>query len=239
MRDEAKTKRQLIDELREARRRLGASPSSENPCAWVEETLKQGFDKLHVVLEQAVWAMALTIEMRDPFTAGHQRRVTNLACTVAKRIGLPEGTIGVIRMAGGVHDIGKIHVPAEYLSKPGRLTAVEFGAIQTHPEVGYSILKTIEFPWPIAEIVHQHHERLDGSGYPQGLSGRDILLEAKILAVADVVEAMASHRPYRPALGIDRALEEISRNRDVLYDPAAVDACLLVFREQAFDLSVW
>ena len=239
MREEARTKRQLIDELREARRQLRELQCPETQRKFVDEALKQSFDKVQLILEQAIWAMALTIEMRDPFTAGHQRRVTNLACAVAKGMDLPGGTIGVIRMAGGVHDIGKIHIPAEYLSKPGRLTTVEFGAIRAHPEVGYSILKTIEFPWPIAEIVYQHHERLDGSGYPQGLSGSDILVEARVLAVADVVEAMASHRPYRPALGIDKALEEISRNRDVLYDPNAVDACLKVCSEQGFDLSFW
>ena len=140
-------------------------------------------------------------------------------------------------MAGVIHDIGKMVVPAEILSKPGKITEHEFGIIKSHPEVGYNILKKIDFPWPIAQIVYQHHERMDGSGYPQGLLGKDILLEARIMAVADVVEAMASHRPYRPALGIDMALEEISKNRGVIYDPEAVDACLRIFKEERFKLS--
>jgi putative nucleotidyltransferase with HDIG domain len=140
-------------------------------------------------------------------------------------------------MAGVLHDIGKMVVPAEILSKPGRITEHEFGIIKSHPEVGYNILKKIDFPWPIAQIVYQHHERMDDSGYPQGLSGKDILLEARIMAVADVVEAMASHRPYRPALGIDIALEEISKNRGVFYDPEVVDACLRIFKEEKFKLS--
>ena len=140
-------------------------------------------------------------------------------------------------MGGMIHDLGKIAVPAEILSKPGRLTDTEFSLIKNHPQVGYNILKEIEFPWPVAQMVFQHHERINGSGYPQGLSGEDILPEAKILAVADVVEAMASHRPYRPALGIDTALEEISKNRGSLYDPDAADACLKVFKKKRFEFS--
>jgi len=176
--------------------------------------------------------MALTVETRDPYTGGHQRRATNLARAIATEMGLSEEQIDGIRMAGLVHDLGKISVPAGILNKPSRLTEDEFGIVQTHPQVGYDILKTIEFPWPVAQIVLQHHERMDGSGYPKGLVGKDVLLEARILAVADVVEAMSSHRPYRPALGMDKALEEISRNKGVLYDPSVVDACLKVFTEK-------
>ncbi len=166
--------------------------------------------------------------MRDPYTAGHQKRVTDLACAIAEEMSLSKEQIEGLQMAGLIHDVGKILVPAEILSKPGRLTEIDFSMIETHPKVGYDILKTIEFPYPVAQIVIQHHERMDGSGYPAGLTGKEILLEARILAVADVVEAIASHRPYRPALGQDKAIEEISQNRGVLYDPKAVDACLKV-----------
>ena len=160
--------------------------------------------------------------------------MTNLARTIAKEMKLSKDQIDGIRTAGTIHDLGKIGVPAEILNKPVRLTDIEFNLIKIHPLVGYNILKQIEFPWPVAEIVLQHHERLNGSGYPRGLSDEDILLEAKILGVADVVEAMASHRPYRPALGIDEALEEISQNKGVLYDPQVVDTCLKVFRKKRF-----
>jgi hypothetical protein len=202
-----------------------------------ERELQRSLEKLQVTLEGTVRALASAVEMRDPYTAGHQREVTRLACAIANEMGLPEAQIEGIRMAGLIHDIGKINVPAEILSKPGILTGLEFGLIKTHPQVGSDILNgTIEFPWPIAQIVLQHHERMDGSGYPQGLSGEEILLEARILGVADVVEAMASHRPYRPALSINKALEEISQNRDVLYDPEVVDACLKLFTEKGFKL---
>jgi HD-GYP domain-containing protein (c-di-GMP phosphodiesterase class II) len=162
--------------------------------------------------------------------------VSNLARAIGEEMGISEEQIDGIRMAGVIHDIGKMSVPAEILSKPGRLNELEYGMIETHPEIAYDILKTIEFPWPVAEIVLQHHERMNGAGYPQGLSGEDILLEARILGVADVVEAMASHRPYRSALGIDRALEEISQNRGVLYDSEVVDACLNLFTRKGFTL---
>ena len=174
------------------------------------------------------------VSIRDPYTAGHQRRVTKLACAIAKEIGLTKEQIEGLRVAAIIHDIGKINIASEILSKPGRLTKLEFEMIKTHPQTGYEILKEIEFPWPVAQIVLQHHERMNGSGYPQGLSGKDILIEARILGVADVVEAMASYRPYRPALGIDKALEEILNNKGVLYDPDVVDACLKVFTEKGF-----
>jgi putative two-component system response regulator len=201
------------------------------------ERLQKTLNDLQKAMEGIIQAMGLTAETRDPYTAGHQRRVTHIACAIATEMGLPEDQIDGIRMAGIIHDIGKISVPAEILSKPGRITRHEFAIIKSHPQVGYDMLKKIDFPWPIAQIVYQHHERMDGSGYPQGLSSEDILLEARILAVADVVEAMASHRPYRPALGIDIALEEISINREVLYDPDVVDACLRLFKEKGFELS--
>jgi hypothetical protein len=200
-----------------------------------EAELQQSFKKLQVTLEGTIHALASAVEMRDPYTAGHQRGVAQLACAIAQEMGLPEEQVEGIRMAGLIHDIGKINVPAEILSKPGRLNGLEFGLIKTHPLVGHDILNgSLEFPWPVAQIVLQHHERMDGSGYPVGLSGEEILLEARILAVADVVEAMASHRPYRPAHSINKALEEISQNRGVLYDPVVVDACLKLFGEKRF-----
>lgn len=199
-----------------------------------EQELNESYDRLNRALEGIIRAMAATIEMRDPYTAGHQRRVSKLACAIARKMGLPEKQIEGIRMAGEIHDIGKIYVPAEILSKPGRLTDIEFTIIRTHSQVGYDILKNIEFPWPIAKIVIQHHERLDGSGYPAHLKGNAILLEANIISVADVVEAMSSHRPYRPSHGIDRAIMEITQNRGILYDATAVDHCVRLFKEKAF-----
>jgi len=203
-----------------------------------QRKLEQSMEKLRKAMGGTIQVIALTVETRDPYTAGHQRRVANLARAIATEMGLSEEQIDGIRMAGVVHDLGKISVPAEILSKPGELTEVEFRLIKSHPQVGYDILKEIDFPWPVAQIVLQHHERMDGSGYPRGLKGAEILLEARILGVADVVEAMASHRPYRPALGVDKALEEISKNRGILYDPEAVDACLRLFTQRGFRLEI-
>jgi putative nucleotidyltransferase with HDIG domain len=180
-------------------------------------------------------ALARTAETRDPYTAGHQRRVATLATAIAKEIGLPEQQIEGIKMAAIVHDIGKIYVPAEILNKPGRLSSTEFDLIKAHSRAGYDILKDIKFDQPIAAIVLQHHERLDGSGYPQGLTEKDIEVGAKILAVTDVVEAITSHRPYRPGLGIDAALDEITKNRGRLYDSDIVDACLNLFQTSGFE----
>jgi PAS domain S-box-containing protein len=199
-----------------------------------EEELKDSVDKLRKITGATIQAMAQTVEVRDPYTAGHQKRVADLARAIATRMGLSSDRIDGIRMAGAIHDIGKISVPAEILSKPGLLTPLEFSLIKTHAQIGYDILKDIEFPWDIATMVLQHHERLDGSGYPQGVTGERILLEARILTVADVVEAMASHRPYRPSLGMDKALEEIKGKRGRFYDPDVVDACTLLFSENKF-----
>lgn len=202
----------------------------------VQEKLEQTMEELSRTLEGTVLALAATVETRDPYTAGHQQRVAHLACAIAREMGLPEEQIKGIYMAGVIHDIGKISVPADILSKPGRITEAEFSIIKTHPRAGYDILKDIKFPWPIAQMVLQHQERMNGSGYPAGLSGEDIILEARVLAVADVVEAMSSHRPYRPALGIENALEEISKNKGILYDSNAVDACVKLFTKKGFVL---
>jgi putative nucleotidyltransferase with HDIG domain len=201
-----------------------------------EDQLQNTLGKLQKALEGTVKAMSLTIEMRDLYTAGHQRRVMNLAVAIAKEMNVSQDRVEGIRMAGVIHDIGKIAMPAEILSKPTRLSRTEFQLIKDHPRVGYDILKTIEFPWPVAHIVLQHHERMDGSGYPDGLVGDAILLEARILAVADHVEAMSSHRPYRPALGLDKALEEIRRGRGIQFDARVVDACVKLFREKRYHL---
>ena len=186
---------------------------------------EQNLEGLLKVLNGTVEAIAALYEKRDPYTAGHQRRVAQLACAIARKMGLPDEQIYGIRIIGVVHDIGKIAVPGDILSKPGRLSTEELSIIKTHPQVAYDVLKNLEFPWPVAETVLQHHERLDGSGYPNGISGEAIILEARILCVADVVESMVSHRPYRPALGAERALREIVRNKGVLYDPAVAEAC--------------
>jgi HD-GYP domain-containing protein (c-di-GMP phosphodiesterase class II) len=187
-------------------------------------------------MEGTIMAMATIVEIRDPYTAGHQQRVARLCRSIAEKIGLSPDRIEGIYLSGLIHDIGKISVPAEILSKPGQLSEVEFLLIKAHSESGYDILKGVAFPWPVAEIARQHHERLDGSGYPQGLKGENILIEARIMAVADVVEAMATHRPYRPALGIDAALEEITSKKEVFYDSQVVDACLQLYEEGRLEL---
>ena len=195
---------------------------------------EQSAQRLLNSLKGTIEAMAAIVEMRDPYTAGHQHRVAELARAIAEELKLPEEDIRGIYLAAEIHDLGKIGIPAEILSKPSRLTALEYQIVQTHAQAGYDILKRIDFPWPIAQIVRQHHERPDGSGYPNGLKAADILTGAKILAVADTVEAMSSHRPYRPGPGIEAALEEIERNRGVLYCPNAVDACGKLFRERGY-----
>jgi len=199
-----------------------------------EEDLRQSVEKLRKITGATIQAIAQTVEVRDPYTAGHQKRVADLARAIATRMGLSSDRVDGIRMAGVIHDIGKISLPAEILSKPGLLTPLEFSLIKTHSQIGYDILKDIEFPWDIATMVLQHHEKLDGSGYPQGVMADQILLEARILTVADVVEAMASHRPYRPSLGLDKALEEIRDKKGRSYDPDVVDACIQLFTENKF-----
>ncbi len=196
--------------------------------------LEDTLSKLHKIIDGIIFAMGKVIETRDPYTAGHQRRTTSFAFKIAEEMKLSEDIIQGIQISGLIHDIGKIAVPSEILTKPGKLTEIEFELIKIHPQVGYDILKTIDFPWPVADIVLQHHERIDGSGYPNGLTGKDILIEARIIVVADVVEPMMSHRPYRPALGIHRAFEEISMNSGVHYDQEVVEAAFKVFTEKEF-----
>lgn len=192
------------------------------------------YEKTRKALDGAIDAIVKICEKRDPYTAGHEKRVAQLACAIAREMGLSEDQVEGIRVTICLHDIGKMEVPAEILSKPAKLSEIEFSLIKAHAQTGYEILKGVEFPWPVARIVLQHQERLDGSGYPNGLKGKEIMLEARILAVADTIEAMSSHRPYRPAMGVDTALKEIARGKGVLYDPAVVDACLMLFRRKRF-----
>jgi putative nucleotidyltransferase with HDIG domain len=199
-----------------------------------EEALRQSVSNLRRTLEETVTALAMTTEKRDPYTAGHQQRVAKLAGAIAQELGMEENDVEGIRVASLLHDIGKIHIPAEILAKPASLTTMEMGIMKTHSEVGYDILKRVSFPWPVADIVLQHHERLDGSGYPVGLTGEAIVQEARIIMVADVVEAMSSHRPYRAALGMDLALEEVDAGRGKRYDAVVVDTCLELFRLKGF-----
>jgi putative nucleotidyltransferase with HDIG domain len=185
-------------------------------------------------MSSVIQAMSATVEKRDPYTAGHQKRAASLAASIASEMNLSEDEIKAIEMAGLIHDIGKISIPAGILSKPGQLNTAEFELIRSHPNVAYEILREIDLPWPVDKIVLQHHERMDGSGYPLGLTGDETLQGARILAVADVVETMASHRPYRAGLGLDKAISEVKENRGALFDPMAVDACISLFEENRF-----
>jgi putative nucleotidyltransferase with HDIG domain len=201
-----------------------------------EERIRNYVVQLKATFLSTVQLATSLSEMRDPYTAGHERRVSDIAVAIATEMGLDQQRIEGIKVAGYLHDIGKISIPAEILVKPGRLTATEYALVQGHAQASYEVLKQVEFPWPVATIALQHHERMDGSGYPNGLKGDRILLESRIMAVADVVEAMASHRPYRPGLGIDKALAELERGRGTVYDADVVDTCLRLFRNQGFEL---
>lgn len=202
-----------------------------------QEKLQQTLSRLEKAIAATIQVMVSAIEARDPSTAGHQTRVADLAKVIALEMGLVRDKIDGIHIAGSIHDIGKLSVPAEILAKPTTLTELQFSFIKEHPRIGYDILKNVESPWPLAQIVYQHHERMNGTGYPRNLKGDEILLEARIMAVADVVEAMASHRPYRPAYDIMEALDEIEKNRGVLYDADVADACLKLFREKGYRLA--
>jgi PAS domain S-box-containing protein len=201
-----------------------------------EEKLLLTLESLRKAFGTIIKVMVSAVEMRDPYTSGHQIRSADLARAIATEMGLPQDKINGIRLAGSIHDIGKLSIPAEILSKPSKLTNIEFSLIKEHSRVGYEMLKDVESPWPLAQIVYQHHERIDGSGYPKNLKGDEIIIEASIMAVADVVEAMASHRPYRPALGIKAALEEIKKNKGILYDEAVADTCLRLFLEKNYQI---
>ncbi len=202
-----------------------------------EDDLKETLNKYKKTMNEAILAISYTIETRDPYTAGHQKRVARLSNEIATRMNLDEKQKELIRMASIVHDIGKISIPIGILNKPGRLSEIEFNLIKAHSQNGYDIIRQVDFPWPIANIVLQHHERLDGSGYPQGLAGNDILPEAKIIAVADVVEAISADRPYRPGLGFKTAIEELKKNSGIYYDPEVVEKCLEIITDKDFDIN--
>lgn len=206
------------------------------PRVRAEKQLQDTLRSLWKAVSATIQAMTSAVESRDPYTSGHQIRTADLARAIAMEMGLPQDKIDAIRMAGSIHDIGKLSIPAEILSKPTALSEIEFSLIKEHARQGFEILKGVESPWPLAEIVYQHHERIDGSGYPRKLKGEQTLVEARILAVADVVEAMASHRPYRPGLGIEAALDEIEKNAGIFYDKHIVEACLRLFREKGYKL---
>lgn len=199
-----------------------------------EEEIKNSYQKLQKTLKSTIDTLASIVEIRDPYTSGHQKKVTTLSIAIAEELGLSNDKIEAISTAAIIHDIGKINIPPSILARPGKISDLEYTMIKTHPQLGYEMIKGIEFPWPIADIILQHHERLNSSGYPNGLKDKDILLEAKIIAVSDVVEAMSSYRPYRPALGIGEALKEIKKNKGKFYDPGVVDVCIRLFKKKGF-----
>src|SRR4030043_690196 len=203
-----------------------------------EKKLKESYQKLQKTLSDVIDTLASIVESKDPYTSGHQKRVAMLATAISEELGLDQDKIESIKIAALIHDIGKINIPVSILTRPGRLSEIEYDMIKTHSQLGHDMISRVEFPWPIADIILQHHERINGSGYPKGLKGKHIVLEARILAVADVVEAMASHRPYRPALGMDKALEEINMNRGKLYDADVADTCLSLFNEKGFKFTI-
>ncbi|MBP8989855.1 MAG: HD domain-containing protein [Clostridia bacterium] len=201
-----------------------------------DQQITESYQRLQRTFEETVHALSALVEMRDPYTAGHQKRVALIARAIATEIGLPDHRVQGIWVAALVHDVGKIRVPSDILSKPGRITKAEYELIKEHPQTGYDVLSKIDFPWPVAQIVLQHHERINGSGYPRGLKEQEILIESKIMGVADVVEAMTYRRPYREALGLDVALQEIKQNEGILYDTEVVQACIKIFTEKGFRL---
>jgi HD-GYP domain-containing protein (c-di-GMP phosphodiesterase class II) len=203
----------------------------------MEEKLQQTLESLSKAYDSTLQVMVSAVEVRDPYTALHQIRSADVARDIATEMGLPQDKIDAIRMAGAIHDIGKLSIPPEILTKPSKLTNVEFALIKEHSRSGYETLKNVESPWPLAQIVHQHHERMNGSGYPRGLRGNEISMEARILAVADVVSAMVSHRMHRPSLGIEAALEEIEKNKGILYDNTVAEACLRLFKEKGYKIT--
>ena len=226
---EVRSKKKQAESQREAE--LDALRQNITEHKLAEAKLQQTIDNLRHVIDASMQVMVSAVETRDPYTYGHQLRSTNMACAIATDMGLDEEKKDGIRMAGGIYEIGNLRVPVEILSKPTKLSNIEISLIKEHARNGYEMLKNVGSPWPLAEIVYQHHERMNGSGYPRNLAGDEILMESRILAVSDVLESMSSRRPYRPALGLEVALEEIEKNKGILYDNAVVDTCLKLFRE--------
>ena len=229
-----KTKSQLVEELRHVRKKIAEFEEEKAKGSEVEAELSQNYKKLTEIMEDIAHIINQVVEMRDPYLIGHQQRVSKLATAIAQEMKLDRNKIESIRFSALVHDVGKINLPIKMVKNPNKLVKDEYEIIKNHSKISYYILKEVDFPWLIAEIVYQHHERIDGSGYPRRLKGNEILLEAKILGVADVVEAMSSKRPYRSAHSIKDALEEISKNSGILYEPEVVDICLTLFRKKGF-----
>ena len=234
MRDEEKAKDQLAKELQKMREKVAGLEEVKLNYKQVDKELKQTYKKLQKIIEDTANIITKVVETRDPYSTGHQQRVSKLATVIAREMKLPQDKIEGAKIASLVHDIGKVNLPTEIISKPSKLVEVEFNLIKNYPKVGYDILRKVDFPWPIAEIVLQHQEKIDGSGYPRGLKGDEICVEAKILGVANVVEAMSSYKSYRPALSIDEALAEIVKNKNILFDPEVVDTCIKLFKEKDF-----
>ena len=234
MRDEEKAKDQFVKELQKMREKVAGLEEVKLNYNQVDKELKQTYKKLQKIIEGTANIITKVVETRDPYSTGHQQRVSKLATAIAREMKLPQDKIEGAKIASLVHDIGKVNLPTEIISKPSKLVEVEFNLIKNYPNVGYDILRKVDFPWPIAEIILQHQEKIDGSGYPRGLKGDEICIEAKILGVANVVEAMSSYKSYRPALSIDEALAEISKNKNILFDPEVVDTCIKLFKEKDF-----
>jgi len=234
MKEEEKTKDLLIEELREMHKKITDLEKVKVKYNQLEKELQQSYEKLQKFIEDTAHVIMKVVEIRDPYSTGHQQRVSKLATAIAREMKLPQDKIEGVRLASLVHDIGKVNLPTEIVSKPSKLVEVEFNLLKNHPRVGYNILKKVNFPWPIAEIVFQYYEKIDGSGYPRGLKGDEILIEAKILGVANVVEAMSSYKSYRPALSINESLAEISKYKNILFDSEVVDTCLKLFKERGF-----
>ncbi|MDD5015319.1 MAG: HD domain-containing protein [Atribacterota bacterium] len=234
MKEEEKTKNLPIEDLGEMHKKITDLEKLKVRDNQLEKDLQQSDKKLQKFIDGIAYIIAEIVEIRDPYLTGHHQRVSKLATAIAQEMKLPQDKIEGVRFASLVHDVGKVNLPTEIVSKPSKLVEVEFNLVKNHPRIGYEILKKVDFPWPIAEIVFQHQEKIDGTGYPRGLKGNEILIEAKVLGVANVVEAMSSYKSYRPALGINEALTEISKCENTLFDPEVVDTCLKLFKEREF-----
>jgi putative nucleotidyltransferase with HDIG domain len=234
MKNIEKKKDQLVEELQEMREKIAGLEKVKFKCNQIEKELRQSYKKLKKFMESIAYIITEIVEIRDPYLIGHHQRVSKLATAIAQEMKLPRDKIEGVRFASLVHDIGKVNLPTEIVSKPNKLSEVEFNFIKNHPKTGYNILKKVDFLWPIAEIVFQHQEKIDGSGYPRGLKGAEILIEARILGVANIIEAMSSSRSYRPAISVDDSLVEISKNKNILFDPEVVNTCLRLFKEKGF-----
>jgi len=234
MKNIEKKKEQFIEELQEMHEKTTDLEKVKIRYNQLERELQQSDEKLQKFIKGIAYIIAEIVEIRDPYLRGHHQRVSRLATAIAQEMKLPQDKIEGVKIASLVHDVGKVNLPTEIVSKPSKLVEVEFNLLKHHPRTGYEILKKVDFPWPIAEIVFQHQEKIDGSGYPRGLRGAEILIEAKILGVANVVEAMSSYKAYRPALSIDESLAEISKYENILFDTEVVNTCLKLFKEKGF-----